>query len=91
MTDRTRPKWWAAIYFAGTVAFTAGLTALVFAALAHAAPPELVQQCSDQAYRQAHLNLCNQTGPFLLGGGAPYGGGGGLTGLVGGLLHGLGL
>jgi hypothetical protein len=70
-------------YLVALAVFTGAASALVFAALAHAAPPDLVQQCSDQAYRQAHLALCNETGPFLLGGGSPRGG------LLGGLLHGL--
>jgi hypothetical protein len=51
--------------------------------VAVAAPPGLVQKCSDPDFRQKNLELCNrQEDPFLIGGG----GGGGHCGAICGIL-----
>lgn len=57
---------------------------LPFAAPAHAAPVDKINECSRVEYRQTHLQECNlQPSPFLLGGG---GGPCGLLCHIGGLL-----
>jgi hypothetical protein len=60
-------------------------------AIALAAPPGLVQKCSDPQFRQDHLSECNLQGdPFLLGGGGGAAGGGGILGGILGHIPGLG-
>jgi hypothetical protein len=46
------------------------VVALAFAAMANAAPPGKIRECSRVEYRTEHLEECNlQQSPFLLGGG----------------------
>lgn len=57
--------------------------------VSRAAPPGLVQQCSQPAYRQAHLSECNLQSGAGIGIGGGRGDGGGLLGAIGRALGGL--
>lgn len=55
--------------------------------------PSLQDQCMDPSYAHLHPTVCEGYGGngFGAGGDSPQSGGGGGRGLIGGILHGLGL
>ena len=71
-----------AVLAAAFVAVWIPLSILV-PAVALAAPPGLVRECSDPEFRQKNLERCNlQHDPFLIGGGGGGGQCGGLCGVL---------
>lgn len=67
----------------------AALTLVVPPAIALAAPPTLIKDCSEPQFRQDHLSLCNRQAEPGLGVGGGGGPGGGLLGAIRDVLDGL--